>query len=173
MLWLLYDWANIFPLSTLQNTGCAPHSVLTLWRVEKSVPLLWIEPWPNEDQVHLFCSGNFFLTTWLLPNGQHHVLCSDPLCLIRHADFCITFKQPQHLAWLNPKWYKVTQPEVSLVTYYGSNMTLWNVCHTDSISTVETAIPLLKPHDLLNNGNDNSNNNNNNEPIIEESIYYC
>jgi hypothetical protein len=58
--------------------------------------------------------------------------------------FTLTFKQPQHLAWLNPKCCKVTQPEVSLITYYGSNMTLWNVCHTDSISTVETAIPLLK-----------------------------
>jgi hypothetical protein len=50
-------------------------------------------------------------------------------------------------------------------------MTLWNVCHTDSISIVETAIPLLKPQDLFNNDNDNSNNNN--DPIIEESIYYC
>jgi hypothetical protein len=36
-------------------------------------------------------------------------------------------------------------------------MTLWNVCHTDSISIVETAIPLLKPQDLLNNDDDHNN----------------
>jgi hypothetical protein len=48
-------------------------------------------------------------------------------------------------------------------------MKLWNVCHTDSISIVETAIPLLKPQDLL----IDDDTNNNNDPIIEESIYYC
>jgi hypothetical protein len=53
-------------------------------------------------------------------------------------------------------------------------MTLWNVCHTNSISIVETTIPLLKPQDLFDNDDDDdNNNNNNNNPIIEDSIYYC